>query len=242
MVPGLQIREKSNIRKFYCWSFLVIKKVEPFCFHGLCLTCWSPLVSSHLQKLKVYILKQEQTYTYTYTAYIQTCIRIHILIVFVKNLILFKCWFCCSFHRLFAAPHSTGIGLSRHKLLSPTCWAIGVTRIGAGNVSDDSSLKGNENGSLLGAFDESAPAPFGTLDAEITPETIDFFVSDAEGDPDCPTKGYSSIEQALNTLREGKVYLISLILCCCIWLDAFKLYRTLKEDWYCCLLGKLSKV
>lgn len=63
----------------------------------------------------------------------------------------------------------------------------------------------NENGSLLGAFDESGSAPFGTLDAEITPETIDFFVSDAEGDPDCPTDGFSSIEQALNTLRQGKV-------------------------------------
>jgi 3,4-dihydroxy 2-butanone 4-phosphate synthase/GTP cyclohydrolase II len=73
-------------------------------------------------------------------------------------------------------------------------------------------LKGSENGSLLGAFDESASAPFLTLDAEITPETIDFFVSDAEGDPDCPTEGYSSIEQALNTLREGKVNLFSAIL------------------------------
>jgi len=91
--------------------------------------------------------------------------------------------------------------------LSPTCWAIG-----GGSASDESFLKGSENGSLLGAFDESASAPFLTLDAEITPETIDFFVSDAEGDPDCPTEGYSSIEQALNTLREGKVNLFSVIL------------------------------
>lgn len=71
----------------------------------------------------------------------------------------------------------------------------------AGNLFDDQT----ENGSLLGALDESALVPFGTLDAEITPETIDFFVSDAEGDPDCPSEGYSSIDQALNTLRQGKV-------------------------------------
>ena len=76
-------------------------------------------------------------------------------------------------------------------------------------MSDESFLKGSENGSLLGAFDETVPAPFGTIDAEITHETIDFFVSDAEGDPDCPTKGYSSIEQGLNTLREGKVFLLT---------------------------------
>lgn len=88
--------------------------------------------------------------------------------------------------------------------------------IGRGNFSDDSSLKGNENGSLqLSTFDESATAPFETLDAEITPETIDFFVSDAEGDPDCPSPGYSSIEQAISSLRQGKVNfdLTSHILC-----------------------------
>ncbi|KAJ6995309.1 hypothetical protein NC653_017938 [Populus alba x Populus x berolinensis] len=85
---------------------------------------------------------------------------------------------------------------SRPVQMSPTCWATGV-----GSASDESFLKGSENGSLLGAFDESASAPFVTLEAEITPETIDFFVSDADGDPDCPTEGYSSIEQALHTLR-----------------------------------------
>ncbi|XP_034929583.1 monofunctional riboflavin biosynthesis protein RIBA 3, chloroplastic [Populus alba] len=87
--------------------------------------------------------------------------------------------------------------------MSPTCWATGV-----GSVSDESFLKGSENGSLLGAFDESASAPFVTLEAKITLETIDFFVSDAEGDPDCPTEGYSSIEQALHTLREGKFVIV----------------------------------
>ncbi|KAL2899118.1 Monofunctional riboflavin biosynthesis protein RIBA 3 chloroplastic [Bienertia sinuspersici] len=82
------------------------------------------------------------------------------------------------------------------------CW--GSNFDAAGNLFDDqssSSTLENENGSLKSV-------PFSTLDAEITPETIDFFVSDAEGDPDCPTKGYSSIEQALMTLKQGKFVIV----------------------------------
>ncbi|XP_021912557.1 monofunctional riboflavin biosynthesis protein RIBA 3, chloroplastic [Carica papaya] len=110
-----------------------------------------------------------------------------------------------SFHRLFAAPQSLELGIYRQRWLSSTCWAVGI---GEGNLFDDSPVGGNENGSLLGAIAESGSAPFGTVDAEITPETIDFFVSDAEGDPDCPTEGYSSIEQALNTLRQAKFVIV----------------------------------
>ncbi|KAL9412970.1 hypothetical protein AB3S75_041603 [Citrus x aurantiifolia] len=112
------------------------------------------------------------------------------------------------FHRIFMPAKSPELGLYRQRWQSTYCWSVGLSGLGAGNVSDDSFLKGNENGSLLGDFDESASAPFGTVDAEITPETIDFFVSDAEGDPDCPTEGFSSIEQALNTLRQGKFVIV----------------------------------
>jgi len=45
---------------------------------------------------------------------------------------------------------------------------------------------------------------FQTVSAEITPVTDQFFVSDTEGDPDCPSEGFSSIEQALNAIRQGK--------------------------------------
>ncbi|KAK9279764.1 hypothetical protein L1049_013446 [Liquidambar formosana] len=109
-----------------------------------------------------------------------------------------------SIHRSFVSPQSVGFGPYRHRWLNSTCWAVGVS----GNLFDESSLKANENGSLLGTFDESGSAPFGTVDAEITPETTGFFVSDAEGDPDCPTEGFSSIEQALNTLRHGKFVIV----------------------------------
>lgn len=47
-------------------------------------------------------------------------------------------------------------------------------------------------------------AGFHTVSAEITPVTDEFFVSDTEGDPDCPSEGFSSIEQALNAIRQGK--------------------------------------
>ncbi|PQQ00651.1 monofunctional riboflavin biosynthesis protein RIBA 3 chloroplastic [Prunus yedoensis var. nudiflora] len=104
---------------------------------------------------------------------------------------------------------------SRQRWLNPTTRAIGVSgssSLGAAGdlFGDANNLRGiDQNGSLLGGLDEAASAvPFGTLDAEITPETIDFFVSDAEGDPDCPSEGYSSIEQALNTLRQGKFVIV----------------------------------
>lgn len=94
--------------------------------------------------------------------------------------------------------NGTRIGVHKNMTSSFSCCAVGV--------SENNPLKGNENGSV---FDEpdSSVTTFGTLlDAEITPETIDFFVSDAHGDPDCPSQGFSSIEQALSTLRQGKVY------------------------------------
>lgn len=110
-------------------------------------------------------------------------------------------------HRFFAVPPSLGFAIYRQRWLNPIICSIGVSGSGAGNLFNDPNLKATENGSLLGGLDESASSTplIGTLDAEITPETIDFFVSDAEGDPDCPSEGYSSIEQALNTLQQGKV-------------------------------------
>ncbi|KAL4297870.1 hypothetical protein GQ457_12G029030 [Hibiscus cannabinus] len=107
--------------------------------------------------------------------------------------------------RCLAVRQGVEIRLYRKRWLNSSCCALGVSGIGAGDLFDDGSLKGSENGAL---FDDSSSAPFGTLDAEITPDTIDFFVSDAEGDPDCPSKGFSSIEQALNTIRQAKFVIV----------------------------------
>lgn len=81
---------------------------------------------------------------------------------------------------------------------STTCWRLVNT------LSWEAKAIGNSdrNESPLKGTDGSF---FDHVDAELTPETVDFFVSDAEGDPDCPTQGYSSIELALQSLRQGKV-------------------------------------
>ncbi|XP_074290727.1 monofunctional riboflavin biosynthesis protein RIBA 3, chloroplastic [Silene latifolia] len=74
---------------------------------------------------------------------------------------------------------------------------------GDANLDDDHEVSSNQNGRSL-----IKSVPLTTLNAEITPETVDFFVSDAQGDPDCPTKGYSSIDQALLTLKQGKFVIV----------------------------------
>nr|GFA40503.1 monofunctional riboflavin biosynthesis protein RIBA 3, chloroplastic [Tanacetum cinerariifolium] len=71
----------------------------------------------------------------------------------------------------------------------------------------------SENGSVFDVFgtnagDKDNSKAFKTVDAEITPETVDFFVSDTDGDPDCPTDGFSSVEDALATLRLGKFVIV----------------------------------
>lgn len=94
------------------------------------------------------------------------------------------------FNRSYATRHSARFGSWKNKVRNSAFYAIGFSVVGIEDVFDDSDLTRNENGSLL-------------EDVEIKQEN-DFFVSDAEGDPDCPSKGYSSIEHALNALRQGK--------------------------------------
>ncbi|MED6181849.1 Monofunctional riboflavin biosynthesis protein RIBA 3, chloroplastic [Stylosanthes scabra] len=113
--------------------------------------------------------------------------------------------------------HSARFGIWRNnRLLNSASCAVGFSALGVDDFFDDNSnlKRNNENGSLLGdasrefSSSSSSSVPFGTLNAEITQETTDFFVSDTEGDPDCPSKGYSSIEQALNALRQGKFVIV----------------------------------
>ncbi|XAR59023.1 GTP cyclohydrolase II [Bertholletia excelsa] len=106
--------------------------------------------------------------------------------------------------------HVVRFGLQRYRWPNFGCWAVGIPEIEPDNsFDDDNSLKGRENGWVLGGLDDwSSPAAVGTVDAEITPETVDFFVSDAKGDPDCPSEGFSSIDLALNVLRQGKFVIV----------------------------------
>lgn len=99
-------------------------------------------------------------------------------------------------------PHSFVNSRSpRFGATSTTCWRLVNT------LSWEAKAIGNSdrNESPLKGTDGSF---FDHVDAELTPETVDFFVSDAEGDPDCPTQGYSSIELALQSLRQGKFVIV----------------------------------
>ena len=106
-------------------------------------------------------------------------------------------WFF-RFQQSSVSLNSIGFAVIRKGCLRLRCYAIGD----AGRLNDP--LKDNKNGPVLQGLNGSA-ASFRTVGAEITPETGDFFVSDAEGDPDKPTEGFSAIEDAINSLRDGKV-------------------------------------
>lgn len=58
-------------------------------------------------------------------------------------------------------------------------------------------------------FNEQADQPegtsFGTLAAEITSTTSEFFYNNDELDLDCPTEGFSSVAEAIEDIRQGKV-------------------------------------
>ncbi|KAG8040757.1 hypothetical protein GUJ93_ZPchr0337g7079 [Zizania palustris] len=80
---------------------------------------------------------------------------------------------------------------------------------GPENLNDP--LKENNNGPVLQGLNGSG-AFFRAIGAKITQETGDFFVSDAEGDPDKPTDGFSSIDEAISALHEGKTFMAASLL------------------------------
>lgn len=49
---------------------------------------------------------------------------------------------------------------------------------------------------------------FGTLAAEITPNTSGFFIADDEFDLDRPTAGFASIPEAVEDIRQGKMVIV----------------------------------
>lgn len=91
---------------------------------------------------------------------------------------------------MYRSPRFAATSTTCCRLVNGSSWE---TKAIGNSDSNESPLRGTD----ASFFDH--------VDAELTPETVDFFVSDAEGDPDCPTQGYSSIELALQSLRQGKV-------------------------------------
>ncbi|KAM0953290.1 putative GTP cyclohydrolase II [Dioscorea sansibarensis] len=103
----------------------------------------------------------------------------------------------------YQQPYNLPLKLCRKGWLKFGCYAVGRGNLGSSESTEGGSLKGKDNGYFFSDFDGSGVS-FGTLSAEITHETVDFFVSDAEGDPDRPSEGFSSIDQAINALRQGQ--------------------------------------
>ncbi|KAJ3668979.1 hypothetical protein LUZ60_010929 [Juncus effusus] len=97
-----------------------------------------------------------------------------------------------SFQQLFGGIKNIQFKLTKKGFIKLKCYAIG-------DLQDESSLKGKDNGSI-----SKGPGPFKTVNAKITHETTDFFTSDTESDPDRPSDGFSSIDEALNALKQGK--------------------------------------
>ncbi|PKU84283.1 probable monofunctional riboflavin biosynthesis protein RIBA 3, chloroplastic [Dendrobium catenatum] len=97
--------------------------------------------------------------------------------------------------------HTLGSGSSWKGWAKSGC--CGAGEFGTGDVEFSEGLpEKKHNGSFRGI--DGSNLSFGTVDAEITQETADFFVSDAEGDPDRPSEGYSSIGEATDALKQGK--------------------------------------
>lgn len=61
----------------------------------------------------------------------------------------------------------------------------------------------NEHSTVI--EDQPDAVAFGTLAAEITPNTSGFFIADDEFDLDRPTAGFASIAEAIEDIRQGRV-------------------------------------
>ncbi|XP_022948312.1 monofunctional riboflavin biosynthesis protein RIBA 3, chloroplastic-like [Cucurbita moschata] len=72
----------------------------------------------------------------------------------------------------------------------------------AADLFDDNLAAKNGNGAAAAA---AAAAALG-LEAETTPDVVDFF--DDEDDPDCPSEGYSSIQNAVDAISQGKFVIV----------------------------------
>lgn len=97
----------------------------------------------------------------------------------------------------------------RHLCLSSkaNCGRIGALASGNGGLLSYSNGNGVVNGNAV--FNEQGNQPestsFGTLAAEITSTTGVSFDNSDEFDLDCPTEGFSSVAEAIEDIRQGKV-------------------------------------
>ncbi|XP_052202406.1 bifunctional riboflavin biosynthesis protein RIBA 1, chloroplastic-like [Diospyros lotus] len=75
----------------------------------------------------------------------------------------------------------------------------------ATNAADESTIL---SGLSPGIDIQPDTIAFGTITAETTPATFGFSVDDDEFDLDCPTEGFSSIAEAIEDIRQGKIVVV----------------------------------
>ena len=77
------------------------------------------------------------------------------------------------------------------------------------------SITDASQGDLVNECTQPDTVAFGTLAEEITPNTIGYFTTDDEFDLDRPTEGFSSIPEAIEDIRQGRVCpLLASLMCC----------------------------
>lgn len=77
---------------------------------------------------------------------------------------------------------------------------------GEGDVRPQSRRESSLFSSLsTGTEAQPDAVTFETLEADVVPTTSGFFSDNDESDLDCPTEGFSSIPEAIEDIRQGKV-------------------------------------
>lgn len=92
---------------------------------------------------------------------------------------------------------------ARAELLSGEGDLLSYPNSNTGAEEDTSSIK--QTGKRNGIETKPESVAFGTLAAEITPVASSFFSENDEYDLDCPTEGFSSVAEAIEDIRQGKV-------------------------------------
>ncbi|PAL60562.1 hypothetical protein CEJ83_21520, partial [Acinetobacter baumannii] len=85
--------------------------------------------------------------------------------------------------------------------------SLGLRSNGGARAAQSSFI--NEEADLSSSSGMQADAvAFGTIAADITPATDDFFTDNDEFDLDSPTEGFASISEAIEDIRQGKFVIV----------------------------------
>lgn len=83
-----------------------------------------------------------------------------------------------------------------------------VPRSKENDVQSKESTVSEQDNATTNSMLQADPVAFGTVVADKAPVQQDFFIDNDELDLDCPTEGFSSISDAIEDIRQGKVWLV----------------------------------